>query len=232
MNILDTPMYSAPTAGRLVQLTTNRVRRWLMGYEYIAGPEAEPRIVHKGPVISRAEAAESSYASFLDLVDLLFVKEFLNHGISLQKLRKALHEVKQILGGHHYARRDFFTDGNKIYLQVRRERNEADALLELLSGGQWVIAPIIKQLAHQIEFEQLTGFAQRWFPLGPRGLVVVDPKISFGMPSLMGRGISTANVYDLFLGESETLDHVCSWMNLSEREVQAAVKFERHLATA
>ena len=52
------------------------------------------------------------------------------------------------------------------------------------------------------------------------------------MPSLVGRGVSTANVYDLFLGEGETLDHVSSWMNLEEREVRAAVKFERHLATA
>lgn len=232
MKTLDTPMYSAPTAGRLVGLTTNRVRRWLLGYEYPAGPEAERRIVHKGPVISRDEAAESSYASFLDLVDLLFVKEFLDRGISLQKLRKALREAEQILGEHHYAQRDFFTDGNRIYLQVRKASRRADALLELLSGGQWVIAPIIKQLAHQIQFHELTGFAQRWFPLGLRGLIVVDPEISFRMPSLVGRGIATANIYDLFLGEGKTLDHVCSWMNLHEREVQAAVNFERHLARA
>jgi len=231
MDAWDIPMYSAALASRLVRLSTGRVRRWLRGYDYTysAGPSSSLRTRHKEPVIRRADASGSSSASFLDLVDLLFVKRFLDHGISLQRLRKALREAEEILGGHHFAQRSFFTDGRNIYLEVR---DEADALLELLSGGQWVIAPVIKQLAHQIDFDEPTGLAERWYPLGPDGLIVLDPTISFGKPTLVGRGIATANVYDFFLGEGENVRRVCSWTNLTEKEVEAAVSFECDLAAA
>ncbi len=228
-SVWDIPMYSASTVSKLIGLSVTRVRRWLMGYEYTypVGSDFGFPKRHKEPVISRK--ADSSCASFYDLIDLLFVKRFLEHGVSLQKVRKALKEAEELIGGHHFAQRIFFTDGRNIYFRVR---NDADALLELLSGGQWVIAPIIKQLASQIDFDQPTGVAQRWYPLGPRGLIVLDPRISFGKPTLRGRGVATANVYDLFLGENKSIDRVCSWMNLKSREVEAAVKFEGLLAAA
>ena len=227
----DVPMYTTAMAGRLVGLSKYRVRRWLQGYDYTysAGPSGETRIGHKEPVIRRDNIDESSYASFLDLIDLLFVKRFLDHEISLQRLRKALHEADELLDGHHFAQRSFFTDGKNIYLQVK---DNADALLELLSGGQWVIASIIKQLADQIEFDKPTGFAERWYPLGPDGLIVLDPRISFGKPTIVGRGIATANIYDFFLGEGENIGRVCSWLNLESQEVEAAISFERYLVAA
>ena len=227
----DIPMYSSAMIGRLVGLNAVRVRRWLQGYDYIytAGPIGVVRAGHKEPVIRRANAADSSYASFLDLIDLLFVKKFLDYGVSLQRLRKALREAEELLGGHHFAQRSFFTDGKNIYLQVK---DDADSLLELLSGGQWVIAPVIKKLAHQIEFDEPTGFAQKWYPLGPNGLVVLDPRISFGKPTLLGRGLATATVYDFFLGEGEKVERARSWMNLNRQEVDAAVTFERQLVAA
>jgi uncharacterized protein (DUF433 family) len=228
-SVWDIPMYSAPTVSKLIGLNVTRVRRWLMGYEYTYPVDSDfgfPKR-HKGPVISRK--ANLNCASFYDLIDLLFVKRFLDHGISLQKVRKALKEAEKLIGGHHFAQRIFFTDGRNIYLQVK---HDADALLELLSGGQWVIAPIIQQLASQINFDQPTGVARRWYPLGPNGLIVLDPRISFGKPTIRGRGIATANVYDLFLGENKNIERVCSWMNLKSREVEAAINFESLLAAA
>jgi uncharacterized protein (DUF433 family) len=228
----DIPMYTVATVGRFVKLHPDRVRRWLHGYDYFysAGADGETRYGHKEPVVIRGQAAASQYVPFLDLIDLLFVKKFLEHGISLQRVRKALHEAEELIGGHHFAQNKFFTDGKKIYLEIKGKEQHADALLELLSGGQWVIAQVIKQLAQQIEFDRPTGFARRWYPLGPNGLVVLDPSISFGRPTIRERGVPTANVYDLYLGERENIESVCSWMNLDKKEVKAAVDFEIQLA--
>ena len=200
-------MYSPAMASRLVGLESSRVRRWLQGYEYTY-----------------------QYASFVDLIDLLFVKKFVEHGISVQRLRKALEEAVDLTGDHHFAQRRFWTDGRKIFLQIKDK--PAEALLELLSGGQWVIAPIIKQVAHQIEFDAITGVSTRWFPLGKDKSVVVDPSVAFGAPTIAGRGVQTANVFDLYQGEKRNITRVASWLDLPENAVRDAVEFERTLAAA
>ena len=186
-------------------------------------------VMDKEPIVHRDQTNDPSYASFLDLIDLLFVKRFLDHGISLQRIRKALDEAHSVATGHHFAQRTFFTDGHNIYLKVKEQ---GGAILELLSGGQWAIAPIIEQLAHQIEFDKTSGFAQRWYPLGRGQPIVIDPLISFGQPSVVGRGISTFNIYDFFEAEKEKTSNVSSWFRISKKEVDAAVDFERWLLAA
>ena len=219
----DLAAYPAAEAARLVGLSPTRVRRWLRGYEYTYAAE-----VHRQrPVIRQRGTAGTTYASFLDLVDLLFVKRFLDHGLSLQKVRKALDEANRILGTDHFARQRFFTEGRSVYLQVQ---DEGDAILELLSGGQWVIASIIRELAKQIEFDSPSGLARRWYPMGSDGLVVLDPLVSFGRPTIARRGVATANVYDFYVAERRHFDPVCSWMGLDRSEVEAAVSFEERLA--
>jgi uncharacterized protein (DUF433 family) len=219
----DVSLYPAAEAGRFVGLGAGRVRRWLEGYNY----QYLAQLRHQRPVIRRGNRPSTTYASFLDLVDLLFVKRFLDHGVSLQRARKALDEAARILGTDHFARQSFFTDGRSIYLQVK---DEGDAILQLLSGGQWVIAEIILQLADHIEFDPSTELALRWYPMGAEHLVVLDPLVLFGRPGIAGRGVATANVYDLFVAERRSTRRVCSWMGLAQEEVEAAVEFEERLA--
>ncbi len=231
MEIWDTPIYNPTFAGQLVNLSPGRVKRWLQGYEYKFTSGTQNVIKHgqKGPVLKRSDSDIPAFASFLDIIDLLFVKQLLEHGISLQKIRSAFIEAENILGGHHFAQKNFFTDGKSIYLKVK---NKADALLELLSGGQWVIADFIKELVHQIEFDRPTGFARRWFPLGQKGLIVLDPFISFGKPTLIKKNIPTENIFDCYLGEDKSIINVSHWFNIDPDEVKAAVTFELSLKAA
>ena len=226
-NELGRPSYSAAEAGRLAGLTAGRVRRWLRGYEYSYG-----NAVRGQPPVLQGSGTEDPYASFLDLVDLLFVKRFLDHGLSLQKVRRALDEARVVLGTKHFARQTFFTDGGKIFLQLQEAalKEGGDAILELMSGGQWVIAPVIRGLAQQIDFDSTEGLARRWYPLGRNRPVVLDPMVSFGAPSIAGRGVKTINIHDLFIAEDESLTAVRTWWGLTDAEVQAAVDFERQLA--
>ena len=224
----DIPLYSPTMAGRLVGLQPERVRRWIQGYRYAYSVKSKKEIQlgQKKPVVSRKDKGEK-YASFLELIDLLLVKEFLNIGFSLQKIRKALSETEEIIGERHFAKRCFFTDEKSIYLKVK---DNADALLQLLSGGQWAIPEIIQQTAKRIVFDDKTDFAKKWYPLEGNGLVVLDPRISFGAPTIVGRGIPTANVYDLYVAENEEINCVCSWMELNRMEAESAIQFEHRLA--
>ena len=222
MYVWDMPRYSPTEAGRIVQLSKGRVTRWLVGYEY----ELEGGRAKQKPVLSRD--SDSSYASFLDLIDLLFVKRFLDFGFSLQKIRKALAEAEKINGGHHFAQRSFMTDGREIFLWVKN--NNSKDLIQLFTGGQWVISDFIVDLAKQIDFDEETGFAEKWFPNGKDGRVVLDPRISFGAPTIVGKGVRTSNIYDFFIAEKESLERTGQWHGITENDVAAAVEFEVALA--
>ncbi len=216
---LTAPAYTVAEAARLADLSPGRVRRWMRGYSFPVGD----RLRRQRPVVRVGHDGHASHlASFLDLVDLLFVKRFLSTGVSLQRIRGALDEARSILGTDNFAREVFFFDGRNLFLQMQDQGN---AILQLMTDGQWTIAPVIRELAEQIEFGgeagsgPVGGFAQKWHPLGRDRPIVIDPRVAFGAPSLVGRGVKTANVYDLFVAENERVDAVCSWWDLSPVEV-------------
>lgn len=232
LDVLDAKTYSVAEAARLVSIHPRRAARWLQGYSFeyqIA--EGHRRHADQVPVVKREGTLGTTYASFLDLIDLLFVKQFLDQGVSLQKVRLALDEATELLGTKHFARQTFFTDGRSICLElVDFGPDRGQGIMQLMTGGQWTIAPIIQALATRIDFHEATGYARRWFPLGREGHVVVDPFVTFGRPSLFGRGVATENLYDFFLGEGANPEQVSHAFRLPPDEVKAAIGFERKLA--
>ncbi len=74
-----------------------------------------------------------------------------------------------------------------------------------------MIEPVIRQLATEIDFGSPEGLPRRWFPLGRNRPIVLDPFVSFGAPTVVGRGVKTANVHDLFVAENEKVAAVRAW---------------------
>jgi len=226
VSVLDSPTYEVAEAARYLHMTPTRVSRWLFGYRYEWG---EPRKKgRKPPVVQRPTDGTSRGVSFLDLMELLYARAFLGRGFSLQKVRLALEEAKRYLREDHpFARRRFFTWGRSIFLDIPSEGGAA--LVELLEGGQLAIRPIVLQVAEQIDFDKNTDLARAWWPLGKDRPIAVDPRVSFGAPSVAGRGVQTANIYDFYEAEDKDVLSVCRWFNLSQGEAEAAIDFEESL---
>ena len=208
-------------------LTPQRTSRWLKGYTYKISRAPDSRSGSKGPIISRHRPSKGTYVSFLELIDLLAVKELLATGFSLQRLRNLLAEVASLTGQPHFAHEDFFRMGSRLFI---RAQELEESMILLLSGGQSAMPGIIEAIAHKIQFDPITRAARKWFPRGQDYPVVVDPAISYGRPSIVKRGVATAVVYDLFLGESGDLDAASAWMSIDRQEAEAAVLFETQLA--
>jgi uncharacterized protein (DUF433 family) len=222
---VDAPLYAPSEAARFSGLSVGHVRRWLFGYKYRYGgaTTAQAPIIHK-------PGSSDRYASFLDLIELRVAKHFLDEGFTPQKVRKAFNEAANMVDlAHPFATKRFFTSGRKIYIEVQGCHGDAPNLLELLSGGQWVIEPIMRQYMKQIDFDAQSDFAAAWWPLGRQGHVVLRPTVAFGAPTLKGRAIKTAVIYDLFLAEGRRPDVVAKWMRLSVPEVDDAIRFEEQV---
>jgi uncharacterized protein (DUF433 family) len=216
---LSAPTYSIAETSRLTGISRGRVSRYLRGYRYEGG--------ELDPVISRSIPAKSTYASFLDLIDILFVKRFIVSGFSLQFIQKALEEARIHLGSRHFARSRFFTSSKTIILDLPNSSN----MVGLLMGGQRALSEVIENVYDKVDFEEITefGFVSKWYPRERGGYVVIDPTISYGRPTIMGSGIATENIFDLYLGEKKKLDPVKSWFDLPKHKIQAAVRFETSL---
>ena len=220
INSLSIPAYSIAFTSRLVGIQSWSVARYLRGYfEY-------KYQVQQPPIIEQSKTG-STYASFLDLIDLIYVKEFIQRGFTIQYLRRALAEAKYYLGSPHFARSEFYTSKNEIVLRLPKDGN----LIALMTGGQLTIPEITKKLSDKLDFEDITefGFARRWYPKGKNGLIVIDPQISFGRPTLVGYSVPTSNIYDLYLGESEKYSTVSKWFDIPVPEIKTAVQFEHSL---
>lgn len=217
---LSAPAYSIAFTSHLVGIQPWSVGRYLRGYfEY-------KYQVQQPPIIEQSKKG-STYASFLDLVDLLYVKEFHKRGFTIQYLRLALAEAKHYLGSPHFARSEFYTSSNEIAMRLPKDGN----LIALMTGGQLTIPEITEKLSDKLDFENITefGFARRWYPKGKNGSIVIDPQISFGRPTLSGYNVPTANIYDLYLGEKEKYSTVSKWFNIPIPEIKTAVQFEHSL---
>ena len=176
--------------------------------------------------VSRWLGRRTHCASCIDLIDLLFAKPFMDYGLSLRHLRAALSEISDLIGSDHFATKEFFTDGHGLFLRVH---SFGTAILRLLSDGQWIATDEILRTAACIEFDSSSGLAVRWYPKGNNGLIVIDPCIAYGRPTIDGRAVATADVHASFEAEQRNIDSVCERFHLNSQEIEAAISFEEKL---
>ena len=94
-----------------------------------------------------------------------------------------------------------------------------------------MLTAIAEQFAQRIEFEPpKTGVAARWFPLGPDDrTIVIDPRVSFGSPTI--RGVRTETLTELHLaGERDTdIIELYAGFGITAADIRAAVDFENSM---
>ncbi len=54
----------------------------------------------------------------------------------------------------------------------------------------------VSQAVDQLEYEQ--DLATRWFPVGKAVPIVVDPRLSTGLPTILGRGVTVLAIRKRF----------------------------------
>ena len=235
MDHIGIGIYSVPEAAQLIHGSRAAIKRWLYGYDYAHRGRGETvsKQYHSAalwqPQHTQADM-DGQFVGFRDLIELRAVRQFVAHGVPLLVVRRCLDYAKKEFGLDAYplSARRFRTDGRTIFLEALQDDDVADMID--LRTRQYVFNDIIKPSLYEgIEYEG--DEARRWFPEGrDRRTIVIDPARQFGKPILEGAGVPTATLYASWLAEGRDKHAVARAYEVQARHVEAAVRFEEHLA--
>ncbi len=228
MEIIGTGIYPLHQAARLVGAQPRALRRWVQGYSRrYKGEQVRSEPLWKTQL--KDEDLPDDVIGFRDLLELRMVAAFVRHGVSLKVIRATVEAASQYFGQDYpLTNRQFRTDGKRIFLQALKEASEEELLIDVLRE-QFVFSDIIKPSLYE-GIEYGAEGAIRWFPLGKRKTIVLDPALQFGTPVISGTGVPTNTIYASYIAESRNKDMVARVFDLTPKMVTEAVEFEERLA--
>jgi uncharacterized protein (DUF433 family) len=213
------PLYGYGEADYLANVSRGTARRWLAGYAY---QDAGGRPVRRPPMTAPSEEPEG--VSFLDLVEVVAIGRLKEMGLSLTRIRQVVANCQEILGvSRPLVTLRFKSDGREIFV------DRGDVLIEVglrkrMQAWNELLHPFLEELdygAHEL--------ARRWWPLGRKVPVVIDPEYGFGYPVVANSGVRTEIILERFkAGDLE--EQIVRDFNVKPIEVERALQFELNRA--
>lgn len=211
------PAYQVQEAARYAEITPQTVRRWQKGE---TGPALEPREPRKA-------------LSYLQLIEVAVVSALQKEGMRLRQIREAREWLQQRLSSEFpFAEYKFKTDGEGLlmdYAQIAGKKAGRGKLVRLDRGtGKSRWAP--GQLAWKAVMGRLKEFDYegqrrviRWHVGDPKSRVIIDPRVSFGAPTI--KGMATWAIKGRWEA-GETPEEIAADFGLRKEDVITALAFE------
>jgi len=216
--------YTVPEAARLLKIAPRNINRWLGGYKYETGEQTLSMPPLWKPDLPSAE--HHLELSFRDLIELRFVKAFLEAGLYLQTIRTCLEYARECVSDDRpFSTRKFRTDGNTIFLESAQKTGNTE-LLDL-KKHQFVIKDVIARTFRDLDIED--DAVARWRPYRGKKSIIIDPQRAFGQPIATVSGVPTIVLTDAVTAEG-SIERAAQLFDVSRSVVQDAVNFEKLLA--
>ena len=206
------PMYSFTEVAHLSHVSVSTVRNWLLGYTTTQG-EVKP--------LFKGHPAEEKACSFLQLIEIVVAAKF----------RKAEHEsFKTVRFAYNNARKLFNLDYPFASLELKAigghivhiMRVPGTSLQAIDQPEQFTIPDLVQETIGQLEYEY--ELASRWYPAGKDIPIVVDPRISAGLPVIKGRGITVEAIQKRFQAKQK-MEFIERDFELEHDVVEEAIRF-------
>jgi uncharacterized protein (DUF433 family) len=225
LDIYNIPTYSVTDASRYLNIPLPTLRTWLNGRKYNT-IEGEKYFL---PIIQRP-SDEMSQLSFTNLVEAHILRVIRTiHNISLDKVRTALDYISNKFNtSHPLATKKFSTDGVDLFLE------EVGHLVNVSRSGQLAMKEILQQLLDRVEWDE-NNFATRLYPeldhINDDKILIIDPHISFGKPTIKGTGVPTKAIAQLY-DAGDSMEEIAEDYDCNVIQIKEAILFESHRRAA
>jgi uncharacterized protein (DUF433 family) len=222
--------YTSPEAARLLRTTPLNVNRWLRGYTYKRSGEA--RQIPPLWTTQHVSVEDHLEIGFRDLIELRFVKAFIDAGVGLLAISNCLEYARECAKDDRpFSTRRFQTDGRTIFLEsIERVGNQIDEpkLLDL-KKKQYAFKQVIERTFKDLDIED--DAVARWRPFHGKKSIIIDPGRSFGQPIASEYGVPTVALADAVEAEGSVED-VARIFDVPVSVIRDAVQFETDLKRA
>jgi uncharacterized protein (DUF433 family)/DNA-binding transcriptional MerR regulator len=209
----DIAAYGCLQAAHYVGVPMDTLRRWIGEDGLIRTPEPNA-------------------LSFNNLAEAHILKAMRKvHGLSLQRIRKALAELAQRhTSAHPLLEKEFETDG--VSLCVREE----DAVINLSKKSQQEFKEFVALYLHRIQRDD-AGRVARLYPFvvadreGEPRHISISPNVSFGKPVLAGTGISTSVIVGRF-NARDSVEDLAREYGVPSAVLEDAIRWEMNKGRA
>jgi uncharacterized protein (DUF433 family) len=218
--------YTVPEAARLLKIPPLSIRRWLGGYTYVKGEKSVSMLPLWQPQLPAYD--HHIELGFRDLIELHFIKSFLDQGLSLITIRNCLECARECVNDERpFSTRRFQTDGRTIFLDSLHRTGESEVLD--LKRRQYAIKAMIDRTFKDLDLSD--DIVARWRPFNGKKSIVIDPQRVFGQPIATDYGVPTVTLADAVIAEG-SIDRVSYLYEVPAMVIRDAVNFEKSLLAA
>lgn len=165
--------------------------------------------------------------SFLQMIEIMVAGRFRtsvsgSRSVTLKIVRNAYINAKNLYGIEY------------PFAHLRLE-SIGGHIIHLLEGGdptasfqavdlpeQWTLPGLLQDTIDQLDYDQ--GLASRWYPIGKSVPIVVDPRISTGLPVIVGRGVTVQSIRNRFKAGMR-IDFIAQDFELDRELVETALQY-------
>jgi uncharacterized protein (DUF433 family) len=207
---LKLPAYGVSEAARYADITDQTIRNW-------------QKLSNRPSPLSQRERGKA--LSYLQLIELAVVAAYRESGVPLWAIRETREYMrKEFKADFPFAQHRFKTDGKALwldYIDVIGQKGKGK-LLKVSGKGQLAWSEIIGRL-QEFEYDKKVGLAVRWHVAGRNSPVIIDPRITFGAPSV--DGVPTRLLLARWEAGESPLE-IADDFDMAVRAVVAALEFE------
>ena len=220
----ELPAYGIPEAAHYLRIPVATLRTWVCGRHY----PTQQGLRRFKPIIALADT-ERFLLSFVNLIEahvLAAIRR--HHRVSFPKVRSALRYLNQHFpSSHPLADQHFETNGLDLFVE------QFGNLIAISDEGQLSMRDMLKAHLHRIE-RDVSGLAIKLYLFTRRDVsetaprvIVVDPRIAFGRPVVVGTRISTEVVYQRFEA-GESIARLADDYGRTPAEIEEALRCEHY----
>jgi uncharacterized protein (DUF433 family) len=217
----EIPTYTISEAAHYLLIPLATLRSWTVGRYY---PVQEGKRLFN-PVLTLPQR-HPAMLSFVNLIEAHVLDAIRRiHGVRLPEVRKAITFLRREFNSQHpLIEQKIETDGRDLFIRAFGQ------LIAASKGGQLAMPQLVDAYLKRIEWDE-QGIALRLYPftrkrqLDEPKVIVIDPRISFGRPVLVGTGVRTAIVAERYKA-GESIEELAEDYGRRRLDIEEAIRCE------